>query len=326
MVKKAATGFVAIILIVCALAVIRIDTIGSTFKPSLFKPYFIRSDNRHGIKITFLGTSCFIIDYKGKQIVTDPFFSNPGLFKSTIGKIEYPVLSNRIDRSMYDRVQLISISHGHYDHCLDLANFMNEDNAVLADESTLNEVAPVIHAHPQFRNENEQWIYSKDSTFRIFPLTSVHTPHFASLTLFTGRYTQPLKKLPGRLWNWKLYRCSSYLIDVLDGDAVQYRILEANGKMDENGKALLRKLIRKRNADLLLSAFWSASVCEDNLKLCCRLAHPEKVILQHWNNFFIGPDQPLQYLKSTEFPESIEKLKKDGIEAGLMLPFSTVAL
>ena len=334
MVKKLFKGFLALILVFIVLVFCKLQFIGKKFDAAAFEPYLLKQPAyTHPIRLTYLGTSCFIIGYKDKQIILDPFFSNPNLLSSAFGKLKYPNLSDRIDSNLYNHVSMITISHGHYDHCLDIRNFLRANNnlTIAADPGILNELTSVfqnkaIQQDPIVKNSKKEWIYSPDSSFRVFALPSTHSPHFDHVTLFTGSYEQPLPSLPGKLWDWKLCECNSYLVDLLDNGVVTYRVLMCTGNMNPDGKADLQKLSKERKTDLLLHIFWKKEQCWDNLNEMYLIARPGLVLLHHWNNFFRSNDKPLQYLRSSELPEVLEELNNNGIPVKIMPPFSTVDL
>jgi hypothetical protein len=334
MVKKLLKKIIILVLVFVLLVFCKLQFIGKNFDAAAFESYIFKpSTTPHSIRLTYLGTSGFIIDYKGNQFVCDPFFSNPNLISSAFGNIPYPELSERIDSNLYNNVQLITISHGHYDHCLDIGNFLNakSNTTIIADPSDLNELSSLftnknVRLAPVPRGEKKKWIYAADSSFRVFDLPSTHSPHFCNVTLFTGIYAEPLYELPAKLWNWKLCQCNSYLIDILDHDTVYYRILMCTGNMNKDGIDDLEQLSKERKADLLLHIFWKNKECKKNLENCYTIAQPKLVILHHWNNFFRSNDKSLQYLRSCEFPESIDELQKEGIMGKIMIPFTSVEL
>lgn len=332
MVKKIAKGFAAIAALVLVLIFLKIEFIGKDFRDAGLDAYLFKPASSHHIQLSYLGTSGFIIGYKGRQVVCDPFFSNPNLLKAGLGAISYPPLSEKLKQELCDHVELITISHGHYDHCLDIGNFLKpgSNTRVIADSSILHQLDPVLKEHGARKeaigHEHGTWIYSDDSLFRIFPMASTHSPHFDHTTLFTGNYTEPLEELPSHLWQWKLYHCSSYIIDILEAGNIYYRLIITNGKLDPDGLDDLKQQCAQRKADMLMPVFWNSKVCKGNAELYYGICQPQYMLLQHWNNFFRSNDKSLQYMRPTEFPGSLEAFGKEGIAARIMLPFSTVEL
>lgn len=67
------------------------------------------------IKITWLGTACYVLDLDGTKLMFDPFF-----FRQTNEKAT-PVLKTK--REDVKNISAIFITHGHFDHCTDAGWF-----------------------------------------------------------------------------------------------------------------------------------------------------------------------------------------------------------
>jgi Beta-lactamase superfamily domain len=334
MIKKALKLVAVLLLIITGLVFFKIQFIGKDVDPAAFKDHILQTKPiSEKINLTFLGTSSFIIGHAGKQLVMDPFFSNPNLASAAFSPIPYPSLAVHIDSNLYQNVKMVTVSHGHYDHCLDIGNFLQSkgQTTVVADPGIINELDPVLKknntiVYPVEKTGKKDWIYAADSSFRVFVLPSTHSPHIGHITFFSGTYAEPLKELPDKLWNWKLCACNSFMIDVLKQGTLSYRILMCTGNMDPEAIADLKKICKNRNTDLLLHIFWKRSQCWDNLNAMYLISKPNLVLLHHWNNFFRGNDKSLQYLKPSELPTVLDELNNNGIPAKILLPFSTVAL
>lgn len=89
------------------------------------------------IKVKYLGHSSFIISINGKNILTDPYFSNEKVcnYKRLIGCSEKITTIPKID--------VVLISHEHYDSCdIDAANYLVKkyDSKIIAHQSILNKL------------------------------------------------------------------------------------------------------------------------------------------------------------------------------------------
>ncbi len=69
------------------------------------------------MNVTFLGHSCFLFDFDGTKVLTDPFITYNGLAKN-------------IDKQSIT-CDYILLSHGHQDHMADAEFFTKKDNATL---------------------------------------------------------------------------------------------------------------------------------------------------------------------------------------------------
>lgn len=69
------------------------------------------------MEITYLGHSCFLLDFDGVKVLTDPF-------------ITYNSLAESIDKHAIN-CGYVLLSHGHQDHMADAEYFLKKDNATL---------------------------------------------------------------------------------------------------------------------------------------------------------------------------------------------------
>ncbi len=322
---------VALAIIISLLATIKIKTLGSPITNYDFGTYLAPSnyDTTKDVQLTFLGTSGFVINYKGKKIITDPYFSNPDVFKNFVKKLQFPKLSDNIlPRSVYENANTIVISHGHYDHCLNIENFLTKGvpTKIIAEQHITNEINSVKNNFDvQFENDMQSYHYSADSTFRIFPLNSPHSPHFAGITLFTGLYKEPLAHLPERFWKWKLHGNYSYLIDIMEKDSIVYRCLFLSGNIADASVEKVKELCKNKNVDIALQIFWKEKACMPGLNKVYAAGKPKKIILHHWNNFFKPYDKNIEVMRDTHLDKVLKRLNKEGKSTQIMLPFSSIS-
>ncbi|MCB9032717.1 MAG: MBL fold metallo-hydrolase [Chitinophagales bacterium] len=333
---KAVKIFIYIILILIAVLVailfLKFSTIGKAVNVQSTSPYILQNQHEKNIRLTYLGTSCFIIDYDGKQLVCDPFFSNPSLLSGSVGKIKYKNLNTILDSVYYNNVQMITVSHGHYDHCLDIASFVNQKDSfsVVTSSCTLSELHGLLDEHKSkyiASDANiERWIYSKDSTYRVQPILSPHGPHFANVVMFNGCYADNLSVLPSKLYQWQAGPNFSYVIDILQADTIYYRMLLNTGQIPQESYGILKTLGEQRPFDMLLPIYWKEKACDEKMQQLNSMLQPKIVLMQHWTNFFKNSDKPVQYLKSSHIEEMLPMFRADSIPAYIMLPFTSVEL
>ena len=294
-----------IIFIIISLALLKYLTIGKSIKKYNIDEYFASNNNKHdSVQITFLGTSCFIFEYQNKKLITDPFFSNPEFLKGCFANTTYPSLAMYLDKSVYNNPDMIVISHGHYDHCLDIENFLSSDKqtTIVAEKHITNEIASV------------------QKKFNV----SFDSPHFAKVTLFKGEYNKPLEQFPDRLYKWKLHTCHSYLIDILDNNKIVCRALFVCGSLNNNSIATIKNLCANHPADLLLGIYWKDKICSKTLANAYHASKPEHVILHHWNNFFKATNKGVEVLRTASIEKSIKNQHELGIPSTIMLPMSSI--
>jgi hypothetical protein len=331
--KKIGISVFATILLIILVVTIKITTIGKPIEKYDFGNYLLKSDydTSKNVQLTFLGTSGFVFNYKNKKLITDPYFSNPSLLKTTFSKIPYPLLpENLLDRSIYKNAATMVISHGHYDHCLDIENFLtagSEPVKIIAEQHIVNEIYSIKNKYNvDFETDMSGFHYSYDSTFRILPLHCTHSPHVAGITLFQGNYTEPLAQFPEKLWKWKLHNDYSYMIDIMEDNEVKFRCLFMCGNVAEESVERIKKECADRKADVMLQIFWKEKECLPSLNKVYAAGQPKQVILHHWNNFFKKYDGDLQVLRGAHLDKVLKNLNAEGIPTEIILPFSSISL
>ncbi|CAM3282883.1 MBL fold metallo-hydrolase [Nocardioides dubius] len=91
--------------------------------------------------VTFLGVSTLLLDDGTSALLTDGFFSRPGLLRVAAGKIEpdQTRIGTALARAGIDRLDAVLPVHTHFDHALDAAVVAESTGAVLVGgESTAN--------------------------------------------------------------------------------------------------------------------------------------------------------------------------------------------
>ena len=94
-----------------------------------------------GLGITFLGVSTLLLDDGESAIMTDGFFSRPGLLKVGLGKIAPDAgrIEEALQRMGVERLDGVLPVHTHYDHALDSAVVAERTGGVLiGGESAMN--------------------------------------------------------------------------------------------------------------------------------------------------------------------------------------------
>ena len=268
--------------------------------------------------MTFLGVATLLIDDGQTQVLTDGFFSRPGLLSVGLRRIApHP---QRIDdvlaRARIDRLAVIAPVHSHFDHALDAAVVADLTGALLVGgESTAN-----IGRGAGLLDDQVRSLASGDEvTAGAFSLTFVASEHCPP-DRFPGQITEPLTP-PARA---AAYRCgeawsilvahasgrrilvqgsAGYVEGALDGQhaEVAYLGIGQLGKQDEQ----------------YLRAYWQHTV---------RTVGARRVVLIHWDDFFRPLDQPLRALPylGDDLDHTMRVLSPLAEQDGVSLHFPTV--
>lgn len=162
--------------------------------PSLepFAAYELRPPavTKEGLRARFFGATTIAIDDGETAILTDGFFSRPGMLQVLFTKIEpneariIPLLEK------VPKPAAVLVAHSHYDHAMDAAMVAQKTDALLlGTESTAN----IGHGYTKLSSRQikrpkhgEVWTFGR---FSVQFLESPHSPDF----WFPGEITYPLK-------------------------------------------------------------------------------------------------------------------------------------
>ncbi|MFL6107264.1 MAG: MBL fold metallo-hydrolase [Marmoricola sp.] len=86
-----------------------------------------------GLSVTFLGVSTLLLDDGSSAILTDGFFSRPGMLRVLTGRLspDPERITACLTRAGIDRLEAVVPVHGHFDHALDSAAVAERTGAVL---------------------------------------------------------------------------------------------------------------------------------------------------------------------------------------------------
>jgi len=142
------------------------------------------------VQVTFLGVSTVLLSDGETALLTDGFFSRPGLWDTLVGRVAPD--PDAIDRGLalggIDRVAAVLVVHSHYDHAMDAPEVARRTGAVLVgSESTRNVARGVGFDEARFRpvRDGEPMAFGR---FRVTMIRSQHFPHGQAM----GEIAQPL--------------------------------------------------------------------------------------------------------------------------------------
>lgn len=287
---------------------------------------FILHSEVKGLDVRYYGTACFYIGYNGKGIVTDPFFSNPGVLRSLTALRPDATAVDAITSLPWSSVYGFVIGHTHYDHCLELAEAMDKahPDAVTLGNTSLQRLFPMLEDGINFINADSSraMVYLADSSIRIYPVESAHSPHIGKIIIADGDMAPGTFRQPLNWLRWKRGTNYSYLVDFLEEGRIVKRVFVNGGENIFPSTAEERDLLSLKQVDVLITPFWDHKVMEGRMARNNDIFGNAEVIYCHWNNFFRAHDKPLQYIRKSRLAEGIAvlQLQQPLMPMHIMLP------
>ena len=259
-------------------------------RPSL-EPYADRFDvppAEGPFSVTFLGVATLLVDDGETQVLTDGFFSRPGLL--TVGLRPIAPDQTRIDacltRAGATRVRAVMPVHSHFDHALDSAVVAERTGALLVGgESTAN-----IGRGAGLPAEQIAVVASGESMEAgAFTLT-FGASHHCPPDRFPGTITEPVVP-PAKAAAYKCGEAWSILVAHPDRPTVLVQgsagYVEGALAGRQAGVAYLGVGQLGKQDPAYMEAYWEHTV---------RAVGARRVVLIHWDDFFRPLDQPLRAL------------------------------
>jgi Metallo-beta-lactamase superfamily len=100
-----------------------------------------------GVRITYLGTNAYLLQSRDAALLIDPYFSRIGLFRAALN---LPVSSSRNLTERYlpvRRIDAVLVTHGHFDHLLDVPEVVALTGARLIASATSIQLARSAGVH-----------------------------------------------------------------------------------------------------------------------------------------------------------------------------------
>jgi L-ascorbate metabolism protein UlaG (beta-lactamase superfamily) len=109
-----------------------------------------RTTGRNGVRVTYLGTNGYQFESKGRALLVDPYFSRVDLLSVALGSRIQPNVARINDglRHLASNPDAILVTHGHFDHLLDVPFIMAKTQAPLIASASSVDLAKRAGASP----------------------------------------------------------------------------------------------------------------------------------------------------------------------------------
>ena len=109
-----------------------------------------RTTARNGVRVTYLGTNGYQFEFKGRALLVDPYFSRVDLLSVAVDSRIQPNAFRINDglRHLASKTDAILVTHGHFDHLLDVPFIVARTRARLLASASSVDLAKRAGASP----------------------------------------------------------------------------------------------------------------------------------------------------------------------------------
>ena len=257
-----------------------------------------------GVRITYLGTNAYLLQSRDAALLIDPYFSRVGLFRAALN---LPVASSRelIQRYLpVRRIDAVLVSHGHFDHLLDVPEVVALTGAKLIASATSIQLARSAGVPSE-----KCVVVTAGEKVSLLGATVSSLP--AKHDRIFGRvpFDGPPRRLPPRTaGDWVCGEPLAFLIEmggrriyITSGDRPNGALPGSLGRIDLAILGVALPDARKRLAQTL-----------EQLR-------PRYVLASHQDNFFLPLSRGFVFGPMTDFPAVIRAVRKASNTSRLIL-------
>lgn len=254
-----------------------------------------------GVSVTWLGTAGVLVSDGQTDILIDPFVSRYGLLRVGLGLPLNPrqdLIKQWLGRLGCTGVQVVLVSHSHYDHVLDAPYFARETGALLAGSaSTLNAGRGVGLPETQLMPVQPGTPF-RAGAFTLRFIESRHGPALFGRVPYPGTIDQPL--VPPQ-------KASAYKLGGVYGILLEH---PAGTILHHGSAGFLSGMYDDIRADVILLGITGREDTGTYLGEVPEKVRPRLVIPIHFDDFFTPLDDEIDFLYASHFSEFFQTTER----------------
>jgi L-ascorbate metabolism protein UlaG (beta-lactamase superfamily) len=248
--------------------------------------------SRKGVRVTYLGTNGYHFEFKGRALLVDPYFSRVDFLSVALGSRIEPNISHINDglrhlASGRCRTDAILVTHGHFDHLLDVPIIMSKTRArLIASASSVDLVRRLPHAGASSEDVVSPGDVRRIGPWKIRVLAATHDRLFGKVP-----FDQP------RLQAGQPQRAADWIC----GEPLAF-LIEVNGRriyIDSGGTPA--QLPPNEHVDLAILGL-ALPDSRTRLHVALERLQPRYLLPSHQDNFFRPLSAGFEFGPLTDFP------------------------
>jgi glyoxylase-like metal-dependent hydrolase (beta-lactamase superfamily II) len=277
------------------------------------------------LEVQYFSVGCMKLRVGESAVLTDPFWTHLPMQEILFGDLESDSAQIEPHLPALDDIDAVVISHGHYDHVMDLpyiAPRMPREAIVMGSESTRFLLAPYDLPQPyvdvdEHRSDSQspgKWTTAGEGRIRILPVRGQHPDHVAFIHLWGNSHPEPLKFAPRKGKDYQEGPTLAWLIDFLaeDGQTIEYRVFFQSSVAPAMYGFAHASVLAEHPVDLAIIGMGFADLELEGKDNVLSGLKAKKIMFCHWENFFRPKTQPPSKRRLRGIKKKIELLKEYG--------------